>query len=117
MFIDLKQLTSKDWGKILSEETYNNVVAAKDAYETWQDSEDTYADAVDKQKDTEKGKTQDLLKIKEIKLDLIELEKDDSLTSKEKNKLITEELKTKKEIFGFFLILKFATYNILLGYK
>jgi len=27
LFIDLKQLTTKDWGNILSVETYNNVVA------------------------------------------------------------------------------------------
>ena len=87
----------------ISDEDYEKVIAAKEAYDMLQDSEDTYTDALQKQKDTEKSKTQDLLKIKEIKLDLIELEKDDSLTAKEKNKLLTDELKTKKEILGYKL--------------
>ena len=88
---------------INDEETYEKIMAAKEVYDTWQDSEDTYTDALQKQKAAEKSKIQDLLKIEEIKLELLELEEDDSLTSQEKNKLITEEIQAKKAILQYEL--------------
>ena len=88
-----------------NETLYNNVNAAKDAYEQWQSSIQRYNQALAQQKEDHDSYTEILLEQAEIKLDIISLDIEEADTANQKNKLLNREKELKKQILEYNLSL------------
>lgn len=87
------------------EDIYDKVMAAKEAYDTWQESLTQYEDALQKQIEDEKAHTSLLLSKEEIKLEIHELEDQETMTASERNEWLKREVYLKGEILKYNLAL------------
>ena len=88
---------------ITNETTADNIDAAQEAYEAWQSMLQQYNKAVAQQKDDEQGKIKVLLELEELRLDILSLENQETMSAKEKNKYIKDEEILKKNILSYNL--------------
>ena len=88
---------------ITNETTADNIDAAQEAYEAWQSMLQQYNKAVAQQKDDEQGKIRVLLELEELRLDILSLENQETMSAKEKNKYIKDEEILKKNILSYNL--------------
>ena len=88
---------------ITNETTADNIDAAQEAYESWQSMLQQYNKAVAQQKDDEQGKIRVLLELEELRLDILSLENQETMSAKEKNKYIKDEETLKKNILNYNL--------------
>lgn len=87
------------------EDTYNQVVKAADAYDTWQESLDKHNDALKTQKEYEDEENSILLEREEIRLELHELENQGTMTASKRLDWLEEEKKIKENILKYNLSL------------
>ena len=88
-----------------NETTYNNVKAAQDAYNTWQESIQEQNKALQQQEEAQQDKVGTLLEYEEIKLDINSLDLEEAETAKDKNNLLQKEQKIKEKILEYSLLL------------
>lgn len=88
---------------ITNETTADNIDAAQEAYEAWQSMLQQYNKAVAQQKDDEQDKIKVLLELEELRLDILSLENQETMSAKEKNKYIKDEETLKKNILNYNL--------------
>ena len=87
------------------EDTYNQVMKAADAYDTWQESLDKHNDALKTQKEYEDEENSILLEREELKLELHNLEDQEIMTASERLDWLEEEKKIKENILKYNLSL------------
>ena len=88
---------------ITNETTADNIDAAQEAYEAWQSMLQQYNKAIAQQKDDEQDKIKVLLELEELRLDILSLENQETMSAKEKNKYIKDEETLKKNILNYNL--------------
>lgn len=88
-----------------NEDEYNAIMKAAEVYDTYQESIVKYNDALSKQKADNALTNSIKLEQAEINLEIHNLENQDSMTVKEKNKWIDKEKKLKAEILKYNLAL------------
>lgn len=88
---------------ITNETTADNIDAAQEAYEAWQSMLQQYNKAIARQKDDEQDKIKVLLELEELRLDILSLENQETMSAKEKNKYIKDEEVLKKNILNYNL--------------
>ena len=88
---------------ITNETTADNIDAAQEAYEAWQSMLQQYNKAIAQQKDDEQDKIKVLLELEELRLDILSLENQETMSAKEKNKYIKDEEILKKNILSYNL--------------
>lgn len=88
-----------------NETTYNNVKAAQDAYNTWQESIQEQNKALQQQEETQQDKIGTLLEYEEIKLDINSLDLEEAETAKDKNNLLKKEQEIKEKILEYSILL------------
>ena len=88
---------------ITNETTADNIDEAQEAYEAWQSMLQQYNKAIAQQKDDEQDKIKVLLELEELRLDILSLENQETMSAKEKNKYIKDEETLKKNILNYNL--------------
>lgn len=88
-----------------NETSYNNVKAAQDAYNTWQESIQEQNKALQQQEETQQDKISTLLEYEEIKLDINSLDLEEAETAKDKNNLLKKEQEIKEKILEYSILL------------
>lgn len=87
-----------------NEETYNNVIAAANAYDIWQESVSKYNDALKKQKEDENTENAILLEKEELKLEIHNLDNQETMTVTERLKWLEREKELKASILKYNLL-------------
>jgi len=87
-----------------SEETYNNVMAAANAYDIWQESVSKYNDALKKQKEDENAENAILLEKEELKLEIHNLDNQETMTVTKSLKWLEREKELKASILKYNLL-------------
>lgn len=87
-----------------NEETYNNVMAAANAYDIWQESVSKYNDALKKQKEDENAENKILLEKEELKLEIHNLDNQETMTVTERLKWLEREKELKASILKYNLL-------------
>lgn len=88
-----------------NETTYNNVKAAQDAYNTWQESIQEQNKALKQQEETQQDRIGTLLEYEEIKLDINSLDLEEAETAQDKNNLLKKEQEIKEKILEYSILL------------
>ena len=88
-----------------NEEEYNQVMKAVDAYDTWLASLDKYQQALEKQKEDERAINSVLLEKEEIKLEIHNLDNQETMTSSERLTWLDREKQLKYNILQYNLSL------------
>lgn len=88
-----------------NEANYNDIVAAKEAYDVLQTAKANYEDSLNKQKQTEDAITSLLLEREEILLDTLSLEDRENMTAKELKTHLSKEESIKYNILQYNLAL------------
>ena len=88
---------------ITNETTADNIDEAQEAYEAWQSMLQQYNKAIAQQKDDEQGKIKVLLELEELRLDILSLDNQETMSAKEKNNYIKQEEILKKNILKYNL--------------
>lgn len=88
-----------------NETSYNNVKAAQDAYNIWQESIQEQNKALQQQEETQHNKIHTLLEYEEIKLDINSIDLEEANLATDKNKLLQKEQKIKEQILEYNILL------------
>lgn len=88
-----------------NEKTYNQIMSAADAYDKWQESLNKHNDALKTQKEYEDEHSSILLEKEEIKLELHDLDNQETMTVSERLDWLDKEKKIKENILKYNLLL------------